>query len=212
MRTLLQHANGLPFENYVRCTSTWHSDYAALHHAAYLTSFKGYDHAPFSANSQSAFCLMDWMRRMADNSIIVQMDGDALVVQLNVWLGDALKDRAEDIALVGKDWFVNSGVTVVRNTPRAREFYAEVCRRGPGSNVNDQMDVQIHKLACERGWKDAVLRLGDKWNWYPSYGAQPRELDCPESDAIVRAWHGVPRNSVVECMKARLATLTRKAA
>jgi len=77
----------------------------------------------------------------------------------------------------------NTGVMVIRNGDRVRQFFREVFRRGPGSEPWYQQAI-ANEMWDEPEWGEILQPLDDRWN---------STIDVNwVADAQIRAWHGQP--------------------
>jgi len=74
----------------------------------------------------------------------------------------------------------NSGIMIMRNTPRTRNFFDAVWEGGPFNNHPWQEQARMHLVLSE--FPGLVQRLDDRWN------STEGVSDVPEP--IIKAWHG----------------------
>jgi hypothetical protein len=210
---LFQHAYGEPWESLLARSLGWHSSYAARHGMEYVISHILCERHGFDMSSMSVLAAIQELDRLDDGDLLILIDTDALIVKPEVDLRAALPAHA-DLCLCGREWFSSSGVTIARNCAATRAFYARVLAEGPASESNEQIDARITLVRKATDCPARVKLIGDKWNWYDSYGAGPcRQPDCARDAAVVLAWHGVrDKRDVVAPLTTALEFAMKRAA
>jgi len=125
--------------------------------------------------------------------IVVWLDADTLIVRDDEDIRTALNGGGP-LALAqhpspgfnGSPTHWNSGVMVMRNTPRTREFFDAVWEAGP--HGDHHWHEQARMLLLLPQFPDLLQRLDDKWN------STICLTDVP--NPVVRAWHGAGRGAV----------------
>jgi len=120
--------------------------------------------------------------------IVVWLDADTLVVRRDDDIRSALASDGGPLALAWhpgvengfppSHW--NSGVMVMRNTPRVREFFKTVWELGPLGNHHWQEQARMLDLLPQ--YPDLVQRLDDRWNCTDGVTSAPQP--------VILAWHG----------------------
>lgn len=119
---------------------------------------------------------------------VVWMDADAVIVRDEVDMRSALGDGGPlgmalhpTPGLNDSPTHYNSGVMIMRNAPRVREFFQAVWEGGPLENRHRWTEqARILKLLPQ--FSNLVQRLDDRWNSTRDVTEVP--------DAIIKAWHG----------------------
>lgn len=213
-RTILfQHACGEPWQSLLAISAPWHKQYAARHGMEYVLDYSLVERHGFDMSSMSVLAAVKCLNEMADSDILILLDTDALIVKPEVDLRTA-RPLYADIALCGGPHWTNSGMTVIFNSALSRTFYRRVLALGPITASNEQIDGRIQSERLVSTCPAQVAIIGDKWNWYDSYGAGPcRTPDCPREDAVVLAWHGVrDKREVTAPLTAALNLAIKRAA
>ncbi len=164
-----------------------HADYCARHRITYWPTF-GDVQAERSPHwnkillIQHAFSLgFETIVWLDADTIIMRDDADIRTV-LNGGPPLALAQHPGP-GLEGSDsqthW--NSGVMILRNTPRMSEFFDEVWRAGPMANRHYWND-QARILDVLPRFPGILQRLDDRWNSTVGVNETP--------NAVIKAWHG----------------------
>ncbi len=121
---------------------------------------------------------------------VTWLDADTLIVRNEVDIRAALHDGGPlalalhpSPGLNGSPTHWNTGVMVMRNMPRTREFFAAVWERSPLDGHPWQDQARILALLPE--FPELLQRLDDRWN--STVGLT--DVDNP----VIKAWHGFGR-------------------
>jgi len=125
--------------------------------------------------------------------LVVWLDADTLIVRDDVDVRTALGDgpplgmaRHPISESSSTDGHSNSGVMILRNTPRVQEFFHEVWTAGPLSNHPWMEQARIHDRL--KNFPGLLQRLDDRWN---------STFEVNESSApVIKAWHGLGARAV----------------
>jgi hypothetical protein len=124
-------------------------------------------------------------------NLVVWIDADAMIVNLNVDLREALSEFSH-VGLCryegkwrDRGWHHNAGVIFVRNGPLAGKFFDEVWNSGPSDHVWQEQD-RIMDLAEKH--PGVLQTIDSRWNAHPS-----SKSDRP----VIKGWHGFPGNKSV---------------
>lgn len=125
---------------------------------------------------------------------VVWLDADTLIVRDDEDIRSALNGggplalaRHPTPGINGTPTHWNSGVMVMRNTARTREFFDAVWQAGP--HGEHHWHEQARMLLLLPKFPDLVQQLDDRWN----------STDCLTDvpNPVIKAWHGAGRGAIV---------------
>ncbi len=177
---LLQHgAEGQ--EKLLETVRPWHQAYCDRHGIEYRTSTERI--VPKRAAAWDKVTLI--ATALQENyEFVFWLDGDAVVVEPEVDLRDALENGAE-LGMVDYDrggtyrrW--NSGAMYIRHTGGCQVFFQLLEQSWPGPGHHEELEV--NRLLEHMGEYMNFAALSDKWNW----GARVNDGSWP----VVLGFHG----------------------
>ena len=187
---LIQQADGEHL-SLLELTAGRHAVYCARHRITYWSVQGGVQFSRPSHWNKIAL-----IQRALDLGFdtVAWLDADTLILRDDVDLRTALDGggplglaRHPTPGLGDSTTHYNSGVIILRNTPRTREFFHAVWEGGPLENRHRWND-QARILDLLPQFPGLVQRLDDRWN--STVGLT--EVDHP----VIKAWHGFGRGAL----------------
>lgn len=186
---LIQHGDG-EYARMLELTGARHAAYCERHSIAFWTMRGSTPGLPSPHWNKIALLI----RGLEMNfEVLAWLDADTLIVRDETDIrcalaGGAPIGLAQHPGGAGADTHWNTGVMIVKNTPRVREFLDAVLKSGPLGNHVWQEQARI--LDVLPRFPDLVQRLDDRWNSTATVNEVP--------EPIVKAWHGFGKNACVE--------------
>jgi hypothetical protein len=215
----VQHDSSADETNCLKVSREWHRAYAKQHAMEYIEDYEKIDAAPFSKNSEGQVWFFKKLKSLPLNSIVMDMDGDVLIVKPEVNIPARLAAAGIEFQVLGGQHIVgiNGGVMMCRNTAALQDWLESLIASGPelerryGLSGNRIMDHKIlialqDKCPIKFGFFD------DRFNWFAEYKGGKRTVLWEEKDAIVKAWHGVEPKKRVNLLREELHRLSEIAA
>lgn len=193
---MLQLATGEPYESMLDLTKD--------HHHAYCLK-QGWEYSPrrvfvpygrWSDRSMAELFMFQSTDEYAEGDVLCFMPTDAMILRSDIDLRLVIPSDV-DIAMYGDEKFVNSGFAVLRVSQKLKDFFQRVLAKGCVGTSNDIAYRVSEELLASPEIK--CNRLASKWQWHD--GPNAPAMDCPEEEAIIRAWHGGSRFNALKAMK-----------
>ncbi len=181
---LIQQASGR-HAPMLEMTACRHGDYCAKHQIQYWPVVGD---VQFSRSAHWNKIVLVQRALDAGFDTVAWLDADTLILRDDEDIRDALNGGGPlgmalhaFPGLAGETSHYNSGVMVMRNTPRTRSFFAAVWEKGPLGNHGWHEQARMLDLLPE--FPDLVQPLDPSWNSMEGTAAAKKP--------IIKAWHGL---------------------
>jgi len=192
---LLQHNFG--DQSLLNLSEPIHLAYAKRHSAGFIVSTENLvPNLPLQWNKFQLMLMI--AKNEKDDELLIWLDHDCLII------GDEefnIPPLADFGAVWNLDLKFNTGVIVMRNSQRSREYFEQCLDLGemPKEELHDQsrFNYEIHQSLIR------VDVLNSRWNYY--YNAWGR----PQHPIQIMAWHDMDKHSAVLEMRKEIHVLRK---
>lgn len=189
--------------------SEWHQSYANRHNMIYVAHIGSWPMRSLGRRGrvlewQKPPFILHWLDQSNAGDILTYLDTDAVVVQPNVDLSEALPpdhDIAMAKARYAKNDYYNNGVMVIRNNRVTRDLFQQMDEMGPGIGLLAHDEGRMNKLIHD-GHEIVVSDLPGEYNACKYTRFDPERI-------IVQAWHGIPRDTAERRVKETVWRLSK---